>query len=378
MSMKSYLHFAVLFCLATSYIHAQFAPCTPTWQTVKTDGTAYQYTDTNFGTTCIKTAPYSCQDGPNPQCSYSFRTNRYICCYDVWLAVGGLDILTANGTSKPFCPNGALAYGDNQPLTCDPTKPNSCTTGYTCTRSWNASTNAARNPNVCCKTSTLNSFAAVWSQLGLTPTIVPVAPAQPIVSIIFGTATAALFIHQGDDWSQSTMKAKFLGSKTAGTKLLPSGILLPNNVSTANTDYYHLLVFDAVNNKHILAFMPDMIPKAGNYFELAPTAANTIIVYPSGTKNATYSGYLFDKDYLYGPGDYPTPYTTRQTYVALLFHTSVKKIADLNITLTAGGTFDPNYGTLYNTTVTDFLKSGNSNLFGKGLGPPIAGTYFYI
>uniref|UniRef100_A0A914VQA6 Uncharacterized protein n=1 Tax=Plectus sambesii TaxID=2011161 RepID=A0A914VQA6_9BILA len=372
MSMKSNLHFAVLFCLVSSCIHAQLAPCTPTWQTVKPDGTPYQYTDTNFGTTCIKTAPYSCQDGPNAQCSYSFRTNRYICCYDVWLAKGGIDILAANGTSKPFCPNGALAYGGNQPLTCDPTKPNSCTTGYTCTQSWNASTNAVRNPNVCCKTSTLNSFAAVWSQLGLTPTIVPVAPTQPIVSIIFGTAPAQLVVHQGDDWSGSTTKAKFLGS------LPPTGILLPNNVSIADSDNYHLLVFDAVNNKHILAFMSDMNTKVGNYLDLPSSTTKNIVVYPSGIKNATYSGYLLGTGYPYGPGDYPTPYTTRQTYVALLFYTGQKPIASLNITLGACETFDPNCGTLYNTTVTEFLKSGNSNLFGKGLGPPIAGTYFYI
>uniref|UniRef100_A0A914XNC0 Uncharacterized protein n=1 Tax=Plectus sambesii TaxID=2011161 RepID=A0A914XNC0_9BILA len=277
------------------------------WQTPKNDGSISDAADsgTDLGIKCQPSLLSQCQGGPNARCAFSFRTSQYICCHDVWLA-SALTILSNTNNMKPKCPNGGIAQGGNIIYVCNPLKPNACEQDYACTRSANATSTSSRNPYLCCKTSTLSSYSKVFSDLGFTPKIVPIAPADPIYSITFdnGVNTANAFVvSQGDNWSHSVVKAKFIGA-SSGVAFAPT--FVSSDIVQVPGDKYHLLIFDANDKKHVLLFQTDITGGAATDTSLSLATGSKLIVYPWNFKNASYpSGFQWANTYEYGPADYP-------------------------------------------------------------------------
>uniref|UniRef100_A0A914V319 Uncharacterized protein n=1 Tax=Plectus sambesii TaxID=2011161 RepID=A0A914V319_9BILA len=404
--------FALLLVVQVSVISAQLTPCQNKWMT--TDDTGAYYT-TGEGDLCQPSMPNSCQGGPNAVCIFSFRTNTYRCCHDVWLAgATGLTKASDEGWAKPMCPYGARGYGSGgaQVLPCNlnsTTTSGRCPADYTCTRSVNqppkpagnaaapiapkpckgaASCQAYLTPSLCCLTSTLtgNNLKSFALQ-GLTPNIVPQAPNGIVQELVFGTAAPIAVIRQGEDWS--SQKSLFLtaykplGISPTVTGAAAGEVYLRGSYKLGATDKFHVLIFDATTNKDILLWNYDLTGTAGTPatpatattdevpekpFKVTITALGTSVTPVAGVSTWAAAGYV-------GPASFTPQYTTKHLHVVLVFKTSGALVATIPTFIdSATGILAPTSAKGNFTTVTAFLTSAP----GKALGAPIAGTYFYL
>uniref|UniRef100_A0A914X9D1 Uncharacterized protein n=1 Tax=Plectus sambesii TaxID=2011161 RepID=A0A914X9D1_9BILA len=372
---------------------AQVNPCMASYLT--TDDVAGTYltaavlaAGTFPGTQCTGLKDTTtCRGGPNARCTFSLSTFTYRCCHDVWDAT---DLATFNngganaGSSKPLCPLGSMSFGGGlQTLRCNITNTANagCPFNYTCTVAANlplatdlvTTNNARRNPNVCCLTKTLpGRIDITFQQVGLTPNIVPIAPKGTVAAITFTTP----IVSQGDNmFPQQTLFT------TANIPIGPftiTGVTVTAAEITggATPASYHILIFDATTNRHILGFFHngafDAVTTAGR--TIISTAPETVLsVAPTAAANQVYAAAYV------GPAAFVPPFTSKHLIGVLFFKTSAVIATSAPLILTgavAGGTFQPTTAVPRGafTTVSAFLNSAA----GKQLGTPVAGTYFYV
>uniref|UniRef100_A0A914XBU5 Uncharacterized protein n=1 Tax=Plectus sambesii TaxID=2011161 RepID=A0A914XBU5_9BILA len=215
---------------------------------------------------CEEMAPDA--KGVNAVCTYNYFTApaSWVCCYDLSKAKYGAFATPAPGVTwstvapgstifpqflKPECPNGALSSIsslNNQPRTCNITASvnRNCPADYTCVKARNVvdvfgtasladDLGAGFAPYICCKTTTLNNYGAVFTESGLSPGIVPLTPSAGILSVKLVVSTVQL----GDDVSYTT------GQFT----LAPREITLYS--PTVAASFYHVMMFDATYQKEV-------------------------------------------------------------------------------------------------------------------------------
>uniref|UniRef100_A0A914VWK2 Uncharacterized protein n=1 Tax=Plectus sambesii TaxID=2011161 RepID=A0A914VWK2_9BILA len=387
--------------------------CGASYLTIRSDGTAETATDKP--TTCkTATVKNDCKGAPNARCVLSYRTYTYVCCFDINLgtvatAAPGSTLTTVAGqvlvqNLKPICPNGALGFGGNRALPCNPSSANSgCPTPtYKCVKAVNVydifgtpgiltdDVGAALTPYVCCDTQSLTNPSAVFTSAGLTPNIVPtaMAPTKGVVSVFL--PTPAVNVYVGDDRSQ--MAAPQL------TTLDGTTISLFTETAFANaTDRYHALIFDSTTNKDCVFF--GNVPGTGTsqlalttfeqYVDAANSTADNVmaVVYTNDTSALASKPYMYASD-TYGTSPVAFANTDSHRFVVLVWHTDYSlnfgpanaTVADTTKILLGEGiygdfvpTTDKTAGPGKFTTVTAFL-SGKAATFLK---TPIAGTYFF-
>uniref|UniRef100_A0A914WYS7 Uncharacterized protein n=1 Tax=Plectus sambesii TaxID=2011161 RepID=A0A914WYS7_9BILA len=199
--------------------------------------------------------------GLNAVCTYNYFTApaSWVCCYDLskatytfatpapgvtWSTVGPGSTVVPQFL-KPECPNGALSSissMNNQPRTCNITASanRKCPADYTCVKARNVvdvsgtasladDLGAGFAPYICCKTTTLNNYGAVFTESSLSPGIVPLTPTAGILSVKLVGTTVQL----GDDVSYiAGQLAKF-----------PTEITLYSNTVAAGKGFYHVMMF---------------------------------------------------------------------------------------------------------------------------------------
>uniref|UniRef100_A0A914XMI9 Uncharacterized protein n=1 Tax=Plectus sambesii TaxID=2011161 RepID=A0A914XMI9_9BILA len=388
--------------------------CGASYLTIRADGMAETAVDKPKActTATVKTA---CMGGLNPRCVLSYRTYTYVCCFDIVATVAtaapGATLTTSAGeilvqNLKPICPNGALGFGGNRALPCNPSSANSgCPTPtYSCVKAVNVydifgtpailtdDVGAALTPYVCCDTISLTKPSAVFTNAGLTPNIVPtaMAPTNGVVSIFL--PTPAVNVYTGDDRSQ--MAAPQLTNLNATISLF-------TETAFANaTDRYHALIFDSTTNKDCVFF--GNVPGTGTtqlalpLLEQYGVAANStadnvmVVVYTNDTTSAQASKPYMYADVAYGtaPVVFGPTNTDSHRFVVLVWHTNNPlnfgpgnaTVADTTKILLGESTYgdfvptvDRAAGPGKFTTVTAFLSGKAASI----LKTPIAGTYFF-
>uniref|UniRef100_A0A914WVM3 Uncharacterized protein n=1 Tax=Plectus sambesii TaxID=2011161 RepID=A0A914WVM3_9BILA len=335
--------------------------------------------------------------GLNAVCTYNYFTApaSWVCCFDISKTMyggfstpgPGLTFGTLGPLSTPFpqflkpeCPNGALSSissMNNQPRTCNITASanRKCPADYTCVKARNVvdvfgtasladDLGAGWAPYICCKTTTLNNYGAVFTESGLSPGIVPLTPAAGILSVKLAVSTVQL----GDDvsyiWGQFTST--------------PREITLYS--PTVAASFYHVMMFDATYQKEVWFYInkpgsgkPTLSVRPWRFPEYAQVVNTGTLAAP--VYNIT-SVELASKAYT----------TVARRMVILIWKTASKLVptaakilstTQLNLSPGLYGDFEPSRAAATKgvyINVTTLLAS--TNKITKILGRPIAGTYF--
>ena len=164
------------------YFYSGILDCSAGWQTIEM---SYIPTlascgdmDQDGGVPCQPNSPMSCT-GRNPFCAQLEDKSSFKCCSDIPQDSSDITTLPAEQI-KPLCPNGAISFKMPQVMLCDPSIVNICPYEFTCVEAENGNLLPPDSRSLCCKTSTLYSFAKVFIEAGLTPKILPNAPMSGI------------------------------------------------------------------------------------------------------------------------------------------------------------------------------------------------------
>uniref|UniRef100_A0A914X069 Uncharacterized protein n=1 Tax=Plectus sambesii TaxID=2011161 RepID=A0A914X069_9BILA len=270
---------------------------------------------------------------------------------------------------------------NNQPRTCNITASanRNCPADYSCVKARNVvdvsgtasladDLGAGFAPYICCKTTTLNNYGAVFTESSLSPGIVPLTPSAGILSVKLVGTTVQL----GDD-------ASYIAGQLAK---MPTEITLYSK--TLKTGAYHVMMFDATYQKEVWFFAN--IVGDGSY--VLPIAVPAAAATPNLYAQVVASGTLTAPTYKYTNLPLASTIYTKvaRRMVVLVWRTTValvptaanvKSTTQLNLNAGLYGDFEPStaaatkgvYG-----NVTTLLAS--TNKITKLLGKPIAGTYF--
>uniref|UniRef100_A0A914XB80 Uncharacterized protein n=1 Tax=Plectus sambesii TaxID=2011161 RepID=A0A914XB80_9BILA len=400
--------FALLYvAIFTSPVLAQIKTCGNVWQTTKEDGTADTIGDNGTPCTPMKGAPAGTCTGiatteADAVCSFSAAVWGYRCCYQLTpvtfstpapgatFATLGPGTVATPQNLKPKCPNSAMSTMNtltNLPITCNMTNPKNqgCPYEYRCTKAVNVydvygtprdgsdDLGAGMVPNICCKITTLSSYANVFTEAGLTPTLVPLAPLAGIDSVTLGD-TAKHVVYLSDDLSYVP------GLLTTA----PITITTLSTVEVKTIRVYHALFFDATNNKDCVFRVNIELTRKGQtiydlYNLMVNGAATAAQVYNAGPASAPV--YKYSQKYM--P---PKFNTSPHRFVMLLWTTpkllpiaavGVKSTTMFNLNAGLNGDLEPGRvaGKAGNFTTVSALLAGKIKTI---LGRPMAGTYFFL
>ncbi|PAV77861.1 hypothetical protein WR25_19988 [Diploscapter pachys] len=254
---------------------------------------------------------------------------------------------------KPICPAGAIPYKMPMVMLCDPAIVNICPYDYKCVEAVNGHLLPPDGRSLCCKTSTLYSFASVFQEAKISPRIVPNPPLSAIEYVTLNVHTSATMhapeIRIGDHFV-----------------LTPYRLLEPAYLKAvrlyseqAQGSYLHILMFDPLSPTETMQLYYDRPSKEGKTIALDEPI-------PDG-------GFIAKRIFNASPmtnienPQRPGPVKEyRKLWVVLVFKT-VTPLTRLYVSVTVD--LHSKY-----KTVTDFLKSDT----GRILGTPVAGTYFYL
>ncbi|CAI2357300.1 unnamed protein product [Caenorhabditis sp. 36 PRJEB53466] len=275
------------------------------------------YTPGN-GVACSPNNPFTCT-GRNPFCATA-GDRVFKCCSD--RIQDSTEITTLNATEiKPICPAGAIPYKMPHVLLCDPTIVNICPYDYKCVEASNGHQLPADGRSLCCKTTTLYSFASVFGEAKISPRIVPNPPLSAIEYVTLNVHTSAKEhspeIRIGDHFVLTPYKL-FEPAYLKKIKLFSD---------FGHGSFVHVILFGFISKK---------------IFNAAPI---------TNIENPSRPGPI--KEY-------------RKLWIVLVFKT----------TNPLGRIYVLSSKDLHSKyrSVTDFLKSDTGNM----LGTPVAGTYFYL
>ncbi|EPB80862.1 hypothetical protein ANCCEY_00064 [Ancylostoma ceylanicum] len=192
------------------------------------------------GVPCTPNNPTTCT-GRNPFCASS-SGGTFKCCSDRIQDSAEIEKLDQEHV-KPVCPGGAIPFRLPQVMLCDPTIVNICPYEYTCVEAANGHLLPRDARSLCCKTSTLYSFASVFREVKLSPRIVPNPPLSAVEYVRLNVHTSATMhdpeIRTGDHFVLAPFKllepAYLKGIKIISAKLknvLKLYIVLPDYSST--------------------------------------------------------------------------------------------------------------------------------------------------
>ncbi|CAI4224936.1 unnamed protein product [Auanema sp. JU1783] len=238
-------------------------------------------------------------------------------------------------------------------MLCDPTIVNICPYEFKCVEAANGHLLPADSRSLCCKTSTLYSFASVFSEAKLSPRIVPNPPMAAIEYVTLNVHTSALMhspeIRIGDHFVLSPYR------------LLEPAFL--KNIKLfheqASGSYLHVLMFDPLSPTETMQFYYDRPSSAGKIIDLEEPISDGGFL----SKRIFNANPLTNIENPSRPGP---PKEYRKLWIVLVFKT-VNPITRLYVSVTVD--LHSKY-----KTVTDFLRSDT----GRKLGAPVAGTYFYL
>ncbi|CAI5453865.1 unnamed protein product [Caenorhabditis angaria] len=329
--------------------------CSAGWQSpdltyVPSINQCTEYTTGN-GIPCKPNNPFTCT-GRNPFCAKSQDTNVFKCCSDIIQDSSEMGNLTESQV-KPICPAGAIPYKMPHVLLCDPSIVNICPYDYKCVEAANGAQLPPDGRSLCCKTTTLYSFASVFGEAKITPRIVPNPPLSAIEFVTLNVHTSAKEhapeIRIGDHFVLTPYKlyepaylkkVKLFSDFGYGSYV---HVLLFDPLSTTETMQ---LYYDRPTSNGKMIPLDEPIPDGGfiskKIFNAAPITQ---------IENPTRPGPI--KEY-------------RKLWIVLVFKT-VNPITRLYIL--SSKDLHKNY-----RSVTEFLKSDTGNM----LGTPVAGTYFYF
>ncbi|CAJ0584656.1 unnamed protein product, partial [Mesorhabditis spiculigera] len=301
------------------------------------------------GITCSEKNPFTCT-GRNPFCA-SVGNKEFRCCSDM-IQDSTEQLNLKPEEIKPICPNGAIPYRMPYAMLCDPAIVNICPPNYKCVEAANGHLLPHDGRSLCCKTSTLYSFASVFAEAQLTPRIVPAPPVAAIEHVTLNVHTSALMhapeIRTGDHF----VLAPFKLLEPAYIKNIKLFSELPIG------SYMHVVMFDPVSVTETLQFYYDRPSRGGKVLDLEEPVDD--------------GGFISKKIYNAHPvtnmdEQQKRPANQyRKMWVVLMFRT-VNPITRLYVSVTVD--LHAKY-----RSVSEFLRSDTGRL----LGTPTAGTYFYI
>ncbi|CAB3400261.1 unnamed protein product [Caenorhabditis bovis] len=191
--------FHILILSIINYVYSQPAippperpECSAGWQSpdltyVPSINQCNDYTP-GVGISCQPNNPFTCT-GRNPFCATA-GDRTFKCCSDIIQDSDEIGNLT-DTQIKPICPAGAIPYKMPHVLLCDPSIVNMCPYDYKCVEAANGHLLPPDGRSLCCKTSTLYSFASVFGEAKITPRIVPNPPLSAIEYVTLNVHTSA-------------------------------------------------------------------------------------------------------------------------------------------------------------------------------------------
>ncbi|XGW32796.1 hypothetical protein V3C99_017368 [Haemonchus contortus] len=237
--------------------------CSLTWQShdltyVPTLSQCLDYKE-GTGVTCTPNNPYTCT-GRNPFCAAT-SGNTFKCCSDRIQDSAEIDKLDEEHV-KPVCPGGAIPYGIPQVMLCDPVIVNICPNSYTCVEAANGHLLPRDARSLCCKTSTLYSFASVFGEVKLSPRIVPNPPLSAIEYVRLNVHTSATMhapeIRTGDHFVLAPFRL-LEPAYLKGVKLF---------AEQTRGSYIHVLLFDPLSSTETMQLYYDRVPEGDRYVDL--------------------------------------------------------------------------------------------------------------
>ncbi|CAJ0610163.1 unnamed protein product [Cylicocyclus nassatus] len=328
--------------------------CSATWQShdlsyVPLLSQCLDYSE-GSAVTCTPNNPLTCT-GRNPFCA-SAPGKTFKCCSDRIQDSAEIGNLEPEHV-KPVCPGGAIAFRMPQVMLCDPSIVNICPRDYTCVEAANGHLLPREGRSLCCKTSTLYSFASVFQEVKLSPRIVPSPPLSAVEYVRLNVHTSATMhdpeIRTGDHFVLTPFKL-LEPAHLKGVQLY---------VEQTQGSYIHVLLFDPMTPTESMQLYYDRSSEGGRYVDL--------------TKPIADGGFISKKVYNAPPitnienPQRPAPNREyRKLWVLLVFKTT-DPLTRLYVFSTKD--LHANY-----KTVAEFLRSDT----GRRLGTPVAGTFFYL
>ncbi|CAD6185327.1 unnamed protein product [Caenorhabditis auriculariae] len=302
------------------------------------------------GVPCTPNNPFTCT-GRNPFCATA-GDRQFKCCSDIIQDSIEIEKLTPEQI-KPICPAGAIAYKMPHVMLCDPAIVNICPYDYKCVEASNGHLLPPDGRSLCCKTSTLYSFASVFGEAKISPRIVPNPPLTAIEYVTLNVHTSATMhapeIRIGDHFVLSPYKL-YEPAYLKTVKL---------HTEVVHGSYMHVLLFDPLSTTETMQFYYDRPSKEGKTINLDDPI-------PDGgffSKRIFNAAPITNIENPQRPGPVKE---FRKLWVVLVFKT-VNPITRLYVSVTVD--LHSKY-----KTVSEFLRSDT----GRMLGTPVAGTYFYV
>ncbi|VDL70466.1 unnamed protein product [Nippostrongylus brasiliensis] len=331
--------------------------CSLSWQShdlsyVPTLSQCLDYTE-GSGVTCTLTNPFACT-GRNPFCAIT-SDKTFKCCSDKIQDSDEIGKLTEESV-KPVCPGGAIPYGIPQVMLCDPVIVNICPIGYTCVEAVNGHLLPKDARSLCCKTSTLYSFASVFGDVKLSPKIVPNPPLAAIEYVRLNVHTSASMhapeIRTGDHFVLAPFKL-YEPTYLKGVRLF---------TEQTRGSYLHVLLFDPLSATETMQFYYDRVSEGDRYLDLEKPIADGGFI----SKRIFSAPPMTNIENPKRPGLLKELREYRKRWVVLVFKTT-DPLTRLYVFSTSD--LHAKY-----RTVAEFLRSDT----GRRLGTPVAGTYFFL
>ncbi|CCD68218.1 uncharacterized protein CELE_F38B6.2 [Caenorhabditis elegans] len=357
--MACILIFISVFIIESGYCQPSIPPperpeCSESWQSpdltyVPSINQCSDYTTGN-GVACKPNNPFTCT-GRNPFCATA-GDRAFKCCSDIIQDSTEVKMLNSSQI-KPICPAGAIPYKMPQVLLCDPTIVNICPYDYKCVEAANGQYLPADGRSLCCKTTTLYSFASVFGEAKISPRLVPNPPLSAIEYVTLNVHTSAKEhspeIRTGDHFVLTPYK------------LYEPAYLKKIKLFTdfGHGSFVHVILFDPMSTTETMQLYYDRPTSNGKTINLDEPI-------PDG-------GFISKKIFNAAPitqienPSRPGPIKEyRKLWIVLIFKT----------TSPFGRVYILSTKDLHSKyrSVTDFLKSDTGNM----LGTPVAGTYFYL
>uniref|UniRef100_A0A0N5BVI7 DUF4776 domain-containing protein n=1 Tax=Strongyloides papillosus TaxID=174720 RepID=A0A0N5BVI7_STREA len=330
--------------------------CSATWQTVDLSFVAQLSQCSNYeenrGVPCSPSNPTTCT-GRNPFCARMEDKTTYKCCSDTIQDSIEIPFLSPESI-KPICPGGAIPFKMPQVMLCSPEIVNFCPTDYTCVEAANGHLLPQDSRSLCCKTSTLYSFAKVFLEMSLSPRLIPYPPINAIDFTTLNVHTSALDhapeIRTGDHFVLAPYRLQEPAYLKKVTLFHPQ----------TNGSYLHVLMFDPNSQTETLQFYYDRKSVGSKEIDLDTPIADGGFI----------SKRIVNPRNDYSQGNEPPTLNFKQNYrkmwVIMVFKT-VEPLTRLYVSVSTD--FNTKYRNAH-----DFLRSSTA----QRLGTPVAGTYFFL
>uniref|UniRef100_A0AC35U240 CUB domain-containing protein n=1 Tax=Rhabditophanes sp. KR3021 TaxID=114890 RepID=A0AC35U240_9BILA len=331
--------------------------CSASWQSVDLSFVAQLSQCTDYeeggGVPCSPNNPTTCT-GRNPFCAQTEDKANFKCCSDVIQDSIEMPHLHQDQI-KPVCPNGAIPFKMPHVMLCAPEIVNICPTEFTCVEAGNGHLLPPESRSLCCKTTTLYSFAKVFLELGLSPRLIPNPPIHAIDYVTLNVHTSALDhapeIRTGDHFV------------LAPYRLLEPAYLKKVSLyhGQNNGSYLHVLLFDPNSQTETLQFYYDRKSLGNKDIDLD-------VPIPDG--GFISKRIINQRTTEYHQANEPPSLNFKQNYrkmwVVMVYKT-VDPITRLYVSVSTD--FNAQY-----KNAQEFLKSSTA----QRLGAPIGGAYFYV